>query len=404
MNSKAMYKMTYGLFLLTAKAEGKDNGCIINTAIQVANDPTRVSIAVINKNHTCDMIKASGAFNVSALTREVPFSLFQRFGMQSGRDVEKFADFSKVERSANGLYYLTEGANMFLSCKVVDSMELGSHTLFIGEVTDGEVLSGSDSCTYSYYQSDIKPKPAAAASTGKKRYVCSVCGYVYEGDEIPDDFKCPLCNHGKEDFVLVKEEKAAPKKFVCTVCGYVYEGERAPEQCPVCHVGADKFKEVAGEMELAAEHKYGVYAASVKENADVSDADKQYIAEQLKANFDGECSEVGMYLCMSRIAYREGNAEAGKYWEKAAREEAEHAAKFAELYGEELEPNMSASTKKNLAWRVDCEFGATAGKVELADCARRNGLDAIADTVFEMARDEARHGKALKGLLERYFK
>ena len=155
MNSKAMYKMTYGLFLLTAKAEGKDNGCIINTAIQVANDPTRVSIAVINKNHTCDMIKASGEFNVSALSKEVPFSLFQRFGMQSGRDVEKFADFSKVERSANGLYYLTEGANMFLSCKVVDSMELGSHTLFIGEVTDGEVLSAAESCSYSYYQSDI---------------------------------------------------------------------------------------------------------------------------------------------------------------------------------------------------------------------------------------------------------
>ena len=123
----------------------------------------------------------------------------------------------------------------------------------------------------------------------------------------------------------------------------------------------------------------------------------------LKANFTGECSEVGMYLCMARIAHREGYPEIGLYWEKAAYEEAEHAAKFAELLGSELEPNMTASTKQNLAWRVDCEFGATAGKVELAKVAKKNNLDAIHDTVHEMARDEARHGKALKGLLDRYF-
>ena len=195
------------------------------------------------------------------------------------------------------------------------------------------------------------------------------------------------------------------KKFVCTVCGYVYEGESLPAdfKCPLCGVGADKFKEMSGDMTLAAEHEYGVYAKTVKTNANVSDEDKAYILEQLKANFNGECSEVGMYLCMARIAHREGYPEIGLYWEKAAYEEAEHAAKFAELLGEELEPNMTASTKKNLAWRVDCEYGATEGKVELATCAKKNGLDAIHDTVHEMARDEARHGKALKGLLDRYF-
>ncbi len=193
------------------------------------------------------------------------------------------------------------------------------------------------------------------------------------------------------------------KKFICTVCGYVYEGENPPAQCPVCHVGADKFKELVGEQKLAAEHTYGVYDETVKNNPDISAEDKQYILEQLKANFDGECSEVGMYLCMARIAHREGYPEIGLYWEKAAYEEAEHAAKFAELLGTELEPNMTASTKKNLAWRVDCEFGATAGKVDLANCAKRNNLDAIHDTVHEMAKDEARHGRALKGLLERYF-
>lgn len=192
-------------------------------------------------------------------------------------------------------------------------------------------------------------------------------------------------------------------KFVCTVCGYVYEGDAAPEQCPVCKAPAKMFKEVAGEIELAAEHEYGVYEKTVANNDNVSAEDKEYILEQLKANFNGECSEVGMYLCMARIAHREGYPEIGLYWEKAAYEEAEHAAKFAELLGETLEPNMKASTKENLAWRVDCEYGATQGKFDLAKCAKKNGLDAIHDTVHEMARDEARHGKALKGLLDRYF-
>ena len=193
------------------------------------------------------------------------------------------------------------------------------------------------------------------------------------------------------------------KKFVCTVCGYIHEGENAPESCPVCHVPAEKFNEVQGELKLAAEHEYGIYEKTVSNNDSISAEDKQYILEQLKANFNGECSEVGMYLCMARIAHREGYPEIGLYWEKAAYEEAEHAAKFAELLGEVLEPNMKASTKANLAWRVDCEFGATQGKTDLALCAKKNGLDAIHDTVHEMARDEARHGKALKGLLERYF-
>ena len=193
------------------------------------------------------------------------------------------------------------------------------------------------------------------------------------------------------------------KKWVCPVCGYVHEGDTPPEVCPVCKVPGSKFTELKGDEKLAAEHEYGIYAKTVKNNPDISDADKAYILEQLHANFTGECSEVGMYLCMARIAHREGYPEVGLYWEKAAYEEAEHAAKFAELLGSELEPNMTASTKQNLAWRVDCEFGATAGKAELAKVAKKNNLDAIHDTVHEMARDEARHGKALKGLLDRYF-
>ena len=194
------------------------------------------------------------------------------------------------------------------------------------------------------------------------------------------------------------------KKFVCPVCGYVHEAEEMPAdfKCHLCKVPGSKFK-VMEEGKLAAEHEYGVYGKTVKNNPDISEEDKKFIFDQLMANFQGECAEVGMYLCMARIAHREGYPEIGLYWEKAAFEEAEHAAKFAELLGEDLEPNMKASTKANLAWRVDCEYGATSGKFDLAKVAKQNGLDAIHDTVHEMARDEARHGRGLEGLLKRYF-
>ena len=178
------------------------------------------------------------------------------------------------------------------------------------------------------------------------------------------------------------------KKFVCPVCGYIHEGEHAPEKCPLCKVPGEKFKEMTGEKTWAAEHVLGV----------AKDAPEEII-QGLRENFEGECSEVGMYLAMARVAHREGYPEIGLYWEKAAYEEAEHAAKFAELLGEVV----TTSTKKNLEMRVDAENGATAGKFELAKKAKELNLDAIHDTVHEMARDEARHGKAFEGLLKRYF-
>ena len=177
-------------------------------------------------------------------------------------------------------------------------------------------------------------------------------------------------------------------KFVCSVCGYVFEGDAAPEFCPVCKAPAEKFVKQDGEMSWAAEHVVGVAKGAPED-----------ILEDLRSNFQGECSEVGMYLAMARVAHREGYPEIGLYWEKAAWEEAEHAAKFAELLGEVV----SDSTKENLKVRVAAENGATAGKTDLAKRAKALNLDAIHDTVHEMARDEARHGKALKGLLDRYF-
>ncbi len=177
-------------------------------------------------------------------------------------------------------------------------------------------------------------------------------------------------------------------KWVCSVCGYVHEGDSAPEQCPVCKVGADKFTKQDGEMTWAAEHVVGV-AQGVSED----------IIKDLRANFEGECSEVGMYLAMARVAHREGYPEVGLYYEKAAWEEAEHAAKFAELLGEVVYPD----TKKNVSLRAEAECGACKGKKELATRAKELGYDAIHDTVHEMCKDEARHGRGFEGLLKRYF-
>ena len=199
MDQKAFYKLTYGLFLLTAREEGRDNGCIINTAIQAANDPPRLAFSVQKGNLTHDMIVRTGVFAISSISTSATFDLFRRFGMQSGREVDKFEGFPDVERGANDLLYLTRGANMTMNGRVVDQMDLGSHTLFIGEVGDAVVLSDEPSCTYAYYQSDIKPKKQE-----KKGWVCTVCGYVYEGDPLPADFICPWCKHGAEDFEPVK--------------------------------------------------------------------------------------------------------------------------------------------------------------------------------------------------------
>ena len=217
------------------------------------------------------------------------------------------------------------------------------------------------------------------------KYVCSVCGYVHEGDSAPE--KCPQCGVPADKFT---EQKAAVK-YVCPVCGYVHEGDEAPEKCPQCGVPGSKFivKGAGDKLTFACEHEIGVAKA-------VTDPE---IIEGLRANFAGECTEVGMYLAMARVAHREGYPEIGLYWEKAAYEEAEHAAKFAELLGEVV----SASTKENLTMRVAAEHGATQGKLDLAKRAKELNLDAIHDTVHEMAKDEARHGKAFEGLLKRYF-
>ncbi|SKB66285.1 NADH-FMN oxidoreductase RutF, flavin reductase (DIM6/NTAB) family [Lachnospiraceae bacterium] len=207
MNTKAMYKLSYGLFVCTAVRGDKKNGCIINTAIQVASEPNRISIAVNKANYTHDMIKETGVCNVSAISQSASFELFKHFGFQSGRDVDKFADFAseKYGIAENGVPFIKDGTNAYFSLKVESTVDLGSHTLFICEPTAMDVLSDESSCTYEYYQNNIKPKPQAVGTTPKGETIwrCRICGYEYVGEELPDDFICPICKHGKADFEKV---------------------------------------------------------------------------------------------------------------------------------------------------------------------------------------------------------
>ena len=202
MDKKAMYKLTYGLFVLTANENGKDNGCIINTAIQAAGDPNQVSISVSKQNYIHDMIVRTGKFTVSSITEKADFSLFKRFGFQSGKDTDKFQGFDGWMRGINGVTYITESTNAYISVEVEKSVDLGSHTLFIGKVTDMEVLSDDKSVTYEFYQSNIKPKPEQVGTTPKGETVwrCIICGYEYVGEELPEDFICPWCKHPASDF------------------------------------------------------------------------------------------------------------------------------------------------------------------------------------------------------------
>lgn len=200
MDKKAMYRLSYGLFVLTSAFEGRDSGCIINTGIQVTSEPNRISIAVNQGNFTKELVEKSGQFNLSVLSEAAGFETFRHFGFQSGRDVDKFAAYSDCKRSANGLYYITAGTNAYISATVEQTVDLGTHMLFIAAADDMEVLSKDPSATYAYYQSQIKPKPARQSSSGKTAWRCTVCGYIYEGEELPADFTCPLCRHPASDF------------------------------------------------------------------------------------------------------------------------------------------------------------------------------------------------------------
>ena len=205
MDPKAMMKLSYGLFVLTAKTGEKINGCITNTAIQVTTEPNQIAFAVNKANLTHDMVKESGRFVISIISEKAEFSLFKHFGFQSGRNVDKFADFDSYKLTESGIPYITAGINAYLEGEVVSASDLGTHTLFVCKVTSMEVLTEDASATYAYYHANIKPKPQEVKKTeeGKVIWRCTICGYEYEGDPIPDDFICPWCKHPASDFERV---------------------------------------------------------------------------------------------------------------------------------------------------------------------------------------------------------
>ncbi len=200
MDNKAFFKLSYGLFVLTTSLDGRDNGCIVNTVQQVTSDPLRICVAVNKSNLTHDLIVGSGSLAVSVISEDASFDLFKRFGFASGRDTDKFAGFGDCKR-VDGLYVVTKGVNSFMTAGVADTVDLGTHTMFIADVTDAAVLSDAPSATYAYYHANIKPKPEQPAqSSGKTAWRCRICGYIYEGEELPEDFICPLCKHPASDF------------------------------------------------------------------------------------------------------------------------------------------------------------------------------------------------------------
>lgn len=205
MDKTAFYKLTYGLFILTAKDEEKDNGCLINTAIQAAFTPPQISICVNKANFTHDMIMKTGEFTVSVLSEDADYDLYKHFGFKTGKDIDKFADFKDCKRGANGIYYITKGTNAFISVKVDKTVNLGSHTMFIGMITDMASLNERPSATYDYYLKRVKPQPPISNKPEEDRIIwrCRICGYEYEGENIPEDFICPVCKHPASDFEKV---------------------------------------------------------------------------------------------------------------------------------------------------------------------------------------------------------
>lgn len=255
MDTSAMFQLSYGLYVLTARDGEKDNGCIINTVMQVTDQPLQIIIAVNKRNYTHAMMIKTELFTISVLDETAPFSVFQQFGFQSGKETDKFAS-AQVTRGKNGVCYLKEHCNAYIECAVKEVIDAGTHSLFLAEVTEAVTLGKQPSMTYSYYHNHIKPKPDQNAK--KTGWRCKICGYIYEGENLPKDFICPLCKHSAADFERIGEEENSMDKYVCDVCGYVYDEaagdpdngiapgtkwEDVPDDflCPLCGVGKDSF-------------------------------------------------------------------------------------------------------------------------------------------------------------------
>ncbi len=331
MDNKAMYKLSYGLFILTARDGDSDNGCVVNTAIQAASTPNQISVCVNKANRTHDMIKKTGVFTVSVLSQSAQFELFKHFGFQSGKDVNKFETFTDCKRGENGIYYVTKGTNAYLAVRVAQTVDLGSHTMFVGEVTEMETLNDRPSATYEYYQNNIKPKPTVVGATadGQTIWRCTICGYEYVGEELPAEYVCPLCKHPASDFekvVAKKQENVANKQ----------EGDNT--------MAANK------------------YAGTQTE-------------KNLETAFAGESQARNKYTYFASKAKKEGYEQIAALFEMTANNEKEHAKMwFKELggLGDTAENLAAAAAGENYEWTdMYAGFAETAEKEGFADLAAK---------------------------------
>ena len=336
--SNPLFNIQYGLFVITTCDNGQDNGCISNTVAQVTAQPNRISVALNKGNFTTELIQRSGRFTASIISEAADFELFKHFGFQSGRTVNKFADFTDCRRVSNGTFAITRGTNAFISANVEQAIDLGTHMLFIGLVTEMEVLADVPSATYNYYQSNIKPKPQPVGKTaeGKTIWRCSICGYEYVGEELPDDFICPICKHPASDFVKVAVEAEAPATNK-------YAGTKTEKNLEAAFAG-----------ESMARNKYTYFASVAKKNGyeqisalflKTADNEKEHAklwfkhlggvgttAENLLHAAEGENYEwTDMYDTFAREADEEGFHELAEQFRGVAAIEKHHEERYRAL-------------------------------------------------------------------------
>ena len=338
MNPNAMFSISYGLFVLTSAYEGKKNGCIINTAMQVTVAPNRIAVTVNKTNFTHDIIVKSGKFNISVLDVTADFGIFRHFGFQSGRDTEKIDTFSNIAYSENGLPYLDKYANAYISGSVVEKIDLVTHTMFIADVTDAEVLSSMQSMTYSYYHANVKPKPEEKAEESGFR--CKICGYVYKGDNLPADYVCPLCKHPAEDFEPIGN-KSTPKE----------------------------------------NNNMSIKGTKTEQN--------------LMTAFAGESQAHTKYLYYASKAKKDGYVQIGKLFEETAKNEKEHAKIWFKLLHDGMPSTLAnladAANGENYEW-TDMYAG-------FAKEARDEGFEEIAYLFEEVGKIEKEHEERYRKLI-----
>ncbi len=333
MDNSALYKIGYGLYVLTARAGERDNGCIINTLMQITSEPLLCVVGVNKQNCTHDMIIKTGEFNVSMLSIEADFEIFKHFGFQTGKTTDKFADYSNSARADNGIMYIPEKTNALLTCKVIETTDYGTHTLFKAEIVDARVLNNIESVTYSYYHARIKPKPEKSKVVGWR---CTICGYIYEGEELPPDFICPVCKHGAADFVKINDNEKGDEPMD-------YKGTKTEKNLAAAFAG-----------ESQARNKYLYFASVAKKEGyeqiasifeDTANNEKEHAklwfkalggikdtAANLAAAAEGENYEwTDMYATFAKEAEEEGFTELAAQFRGVAAIEKTHEERYRAL-------------------------------------------------------------------------